>query len=193
MSFINERLPNRVAAGFTGGPEFNTAIDRLQNADEYRNKQWPFPRHKYSAQMGLFTDEDRRALLAALWVNAGAFGTFPFRDWMDYQAVAQPLSPSIGTTTPVQLQMTYTFGGTNFVRPVKLVTRAAVTRDGGSVAGTFSTTTGLFTPSANWVAGVHVWNGEFDVLVRFASDYNPMTAAHRLAHTTTIELLEVTA
>ena len=191
MAFVNSRLPDRVAAGFQGGPEFNTDLDGLQNGDEYRNKNWVYPRHRYSAELGLFNDADREALVAAIWVSAGAFGTFRFKDWNDYQATDQPLSPSIGTMTPVQLQKTYTFGGSTFVRPVALIVRAVVKRDGSAVAGSYSDTTGLFTPSSNWVAGTHTWDGEFDVLVRFANDYNPLTARHRLARVSTIDLLEV--
>ena len=193
MAFINSRLPNKIAAGFQGGPEFRTPIDQLQNSDEYRNKDWPYPLHRYSAEMGLFTDDDRRDLVAAIWVSAGAHGTFRFKDWNDYQAVNEPLSTTAGTMTPVQLVKVYTFGGTSFVRPVQLIVRAAVTRDGtGSVPGAYSDTTGLFTPSSNWEVGAHARSGEFDVLVRFANDYNPLTAQHRNARVTSIELREVT-
>lgn len=193
MAFINSRLPNRIAAGFQGGPEFRTSIEQLQNSDEYRNQDWPYPKHRYSAEMGLFSDEDRRDLVAAIWVSAGAFGTFRFKDWNDYQAVNEPIATVAGTMTPVQLVKVYTFGGTSFVRPVQLIVSAAVTRDGTTpVAGSYSDTTGLFTPSSNWVAGAHTWSGEFDVLVRFANDYNPLTARHRNARVTNIELREVT-
>ena len=193
MAFVNSRLPDRVAAGFQGGPEFRTQIDELQNSDEYRNKDWVYPRHRYSAEFGLFNDDDRRDLVAAIWVSAGAHGTFRFKDWNDYQAENEPIATVAGTMTPVQLVKVYTFGGTSFVRPVQLIVRAAVTRDGlTAVAGTYSDTTGLFTPSSNWVAGAHTWSGEFDVLVRFANDYNPLTARHRNARVTTIDLIEVT-
>lgn len=192
MTFVNARLPDRVAAGFQGGPEFRTLVNELQNSDEYRNKEWIYPRHRYSAELGIFNDEDREALIGAIWISGGAHGTFRFKDYNDFQAIAQSLDPVIGTMTPVQLRKVYTFGGSTFVRPVTLIVRAAVTRDGSTaVAGSYSDTTGLFTPSSNWVAGVHTWDGEFDVRVRFANDYNPLTARHRRARVTTIELLEV--
>lgn len=191
MAFINARLPDRVAAGFQGGPEFNTVITDLANGNEFRNKAWVYPRHRYSAEMGLFNETDREVLIAVLWACAGRWGTFRFKDWNDYTATAQPLSPSIGTGTPVQLRKSYTFGATTITRDIKLVTRATVYRDGTPVAGSYSDTTGLFTPSSNWVAGTHTWDGEFEVLVRFASDYNAMTASHRSARTSSIELQEV--
>src|SRR5690606_8435065 len=193
MTFFNARLPDRIAAGFQGGPDFLTNIVTLQNGDEFRNKEWAYPRHRYSAEMGLFSDADRRDLIAALWVLGGAFGTFRFRDWNDYEVSDQPLTVSAGTQTPVQLIKQYTFGGTTLTRQIKLPVRATVFEDGNPVAGSLDTTTGLFTPSSNWGAGLITWSGEFDVLVRFANDYNPLTARHRNARTITIELQEVTA
>lgn len=191
MTFYNARLPNRVAAGFQGGPEFSTAIVSLANGDEYRNKEWVYPRHRYSAELGLFDDASREELIAAIWLCAGAHGTLRFKDWNDYQVTASPLTVAAGTKTPVQLSKRYTFGGANFTRPVKLIVRAKVYEAGVEVPGSYSDTTGLFTPTNNWGAGSHTWTGEFDVLVRFANDYNPLTARHRNARTTTIELVEV--
>ena len=193
MAFFNARLPDKVAAGFQGGPEFLTNIVRLQNGDEFRNKEWAYPRHRYSAEMGLFTDADRRDLLAALWVLGGAHGTFRFRDWNDYEVSGQALTVSVGTQTPVQLIKQYTFGGTTLTRQIKLPVRATVFEGATPVAGSLNTETGLFTPTSNWGSGAITWSGEFDVLVRFASDYNPLTAQHRKARTATIELQEVTA
>lgn len=193
MAFYNARLPDRVAAGFQGGPEFLTTIAALQNGDEFRNKEWAYPRHRYSAELGLFSDSDRAELLAALWVCAGAHGTFRFRDWNDYQVTNQVLTVSAGTQTPVQLIKQYTFGGTTLTRNITLPYRATVYEDGVEVAGSVDDDTGLFTPSSNWGTGLITWSGEFDVLVRFANDYNPLTARHRNARTITIELQEVTA
>lgn len=193
MTFYDAKLPERVAAGFQGGPVFNTSTEILQNGDEYRNKEWVYPKHRYSAELGLFNDEDREALIAAIWVCAGAWGTFRFKDWNDYTVTEATLTPVVGTMTPVQLAKFYTFGAGSFKRDLRLVTKAEVRRDGVAVAGSFSTTTGLFTPSANWEAGAHDWSGEFEVLVKFANDYNPLTARHKKARVTSVELLEVSA
>jgi len=193
MTFYNARLPNKVAAGFQGGPEFKTEIVALANGDEYRNKEWIYPRHRYSAELGLFTDQDREDLIAALWLCAGAHGTFRFRDWNDYTVSNAPMTVSVGTKIPVQLTKSYTFGGSTFVRPLTLIVRASVLEDGVAVAGSVSDTTGLFTPTNNWGAGLHTWSGEFDVLVRFANDYSALTARHRLARVTTVDLVEVGA
>lgn len=193
MTFFNARLPDKVAAGFQGGPEFRTQVNALANGDEIRNKDWQYPKHRYSAELGLFSDADRDDLIAAIWNCAGAFGTFRFKDWNDYTVSGSALTVSAGTMTPVQLTKRYTFGGTTFVRDVKLIRRATVYEGGVAVPGSYSDTTGLFTPTSNWGAGAITWTGEFDVLVRFANDYNPLTARHRNARTSVIELVEVNA
>jgi uncharacterized protein (TIGR02217 family) len=193
MTFFNARLPDRVAAGFSGGPEWKTAIAAMQNGDEYRNKEWAYPRHRYSAELGIFSDAEHEELLAALMVCAGAWGTFRFKDWNDFTVAGSALTVVPASQTPVQLTKRYTFGGTTFVRPLTLVRTAIVYEDGITVPGSVNETTGLFTPDSNWGAGEITWSGTFDVLVRFASDYNPLTARHRKARTQTLDLVEVTA
>jgi uncharacterized protein (TIGR02217 family) len=193
MTFYNTRLPDKIAAGFSGGPEFRTSIAMLQNGDEYRNKDWVYPRHRYSAELGIFDDTDHQALLGALMLTAGAWGTFRFKDWNDYTVTDSPLTVTAATSNPVQLSKVYTFAGSTFTRPLALIVSATVYEDGVEVAGTYSGTTGLFTPTDPWGAGEITWSGEFDVLVRFANDYNPLTARHRKARVQQIEIVEVAA
>jgi uncharacterized protein (TIGR02217 family) len=131
-------------------------------------------------------------VLAAFHACRGQLHAFRFKDWNDFQAVNEPLAPAVGTTTPVQLVKTYSFGGEATTRLIQAPVVGAVVRaDGVAVAGTLDTETGLFTPGAAWAGSVFTWTGEFDVWVRFASDFNAFTIGNWQAHTVDIELIEV--
>lgn len=192
MSYINTRLSTCVAYGFSGGPEYSTLVVTLDNGREQRNRQWLYPRHRYAAQYMNLSPEAQKEILAAFHAAAGQLHVFRFKDHNDYKAVAEPLAPAIGTSTPVQLVKTYSLGAQATVRVIQApVAGAVVKRNGVAVAGTLDTSTGLFTPSAPWVAGTFTWDGEFDVWVRFASDYNAFAIGNLRVHTADVELIEV--
>lgn len=192
MSFLDERLSDCVTYGFSGGPEWSTVIVSMDNGREQRNGQWLYPRHRYNAPYMNFDREAQQELLAAFHVMRGQLHACRFRDWNDYQSENEALAPAIGTSTPVQLVKTYSFGGQSTARLIQApVAGAVVSRNGVPVAGTLDANTGLFTPSAPWVAGTFTWSGEFDVWVRFASDFNAFTIGNLDAHTADVELVEV--
>lgn len=191
MAFINTRLSQCVAYGFSGGPNYSTLIVPLENGREQRNRQWLYPKHSYSAQYLNLDKKQQREILAAFHAAAGREHVFRFKDWNDFEAIAEPLAPVVGTSTPVQLVKTYTLGAQATVRLVQAPVSATIRRNGIAVAGTLDTGTGLFTPSAPWVAGTFTWDGEFDVWVRFASDFNAFTIGAPNARTCEVELIEV--
>lgn len=194
--FIDVRLSKSVAFGFTGGPEWSTSIVEMDNGREVRNGQWMYPRHRYSAEYPNLLDGARREVLEAFHAARGRLHAFRFRDWNDYLAVDEPLLPEIGTTTPVQLIKTYQLGPATSTRLIQAPT-SCVVRDssGAQVFGSVDTTTGLFTPASAWADDTFTWSGEFDVWVRFDSDYNAFVIGNRsgqsLVGTADIELVEV--
>lgn len=192
MSYIDTRLSTCVAYGFSGGPEYNTLLIPRLNGREQRNGQWLYPKHKYTAQYMNLPAAARDELLAAFHAARGKLHAFRFKDWNDYRAVAEPLSPSIGTSTPLQLVKTYMLGAQPTVRLIQApVSGAVVKKDGSPVAGALDTGTGLFTPTDPWGAGTYTWDGQFDVWVRFDSDYNAFAIGNWDAHTADIDLVEV--
>lgn len=108
--FIDQRMSVRVASGFVGGPEWSTSIQTLGSGRESRNKQWQYPKHHYTANVGAFTPADISELRSMFYACAGQWGAFRFRDPVDFVAAAESLAVSVGTKTPVQLTKTYTFG-----------------------------------------------------------------------------------
>lgn len=192
MSYVNERMPTCVAYGFTGGPEYSTLVVLLDNGREQRNRQWLYPKHRYSAQYLNFSKEDRVIVLEIFHAMAGQLHCCRFKDHNDFEAVNEPLAPSIGSDDPVQLIKTYAFGSAVSTRPIQApLAGAVIMRNGVPVAGTLDITTGLFTPDGIWASGTYTWTGEFDVWVRFASDYNAFQIGNVDAHTADIELIEV--
>lgn len=194
--FIDHRLSTKVAMGFSGGPEWSTAIVEMDNGREVRNGQWMYPRHRYTAEYDHLLDDARSEVLAAFHAARGRLHAFRFRDWNDYQADAEPLLPTVGTTDAVQLVKTYQLGPATSQRLIQAPT-SCIVRDsaGAQVAGSVDTTTGLFTPASAWADDTFTWSGEFDVWVRFDSDYNAFTLSDRSRRqfmgTANIELVEV--
>lgn len=191
MSYINQRISDCVAYGFTGGPEWSTQIVLLDNGGELRNGQWLYPRHRYSAEYMNIDPKARDELLSAFHAARGRLYAFRFKDWNDYVAANQSLSVDIGTQNPVQLVKRYYLGGAFAERLIKAPVSGVITGPSGPVSGVLDNTTGVFTPSSDWAAGAYSWSGEFDVWVRFDSDFNAFVIGNWQAHTSNIELIEV--
>lgn len=193
MSFINERIDPCVGYGFTGGPEWATQVVVFENGREKRNAQWMYPRHRYSAVYRNLPAERRQAVLAAFHAARGQLYAFRFKDWNDYTAANEPLLPNVGTADPVQLIKTYSLGNQASTRLIQAPVAGTVTvlRNGFAVAGTLDDTRGLFTPDAPWEAGTYTWSGQFDVWVRFASDYNAFALENVGVGSADVELIEV--
>ena len=190
---INTRMEWRLAQGFIGGPEWSTRIVSLANGSEVRNKGWTYPRHRYTASVGAFSERDREALRTMFYVTAGQWAAFRFKDPIDHQANAEQFATVSGTMTPVQLVKNYEFGGETCVRRIQGPVASTVSVMSGAtpIPGTVDETTGMFTPSINWPAVFATWSGMFDVWVRFTSDYGAFTAVTPNVLTADIELTEV--
>lgn len=194
MAYINERLPTCVAYGFTGGPEWSTLVIDLDNGREQRNGQWLYPKHKYAAQYMNFDHVQRQEVYNAFQAMRGRLHCFRFKDHGDFEAVNQLQGPNIGTDDPMQLIRTYQFGSESCTRLIQAPVNGTVTmtKDGSPfTAFTVDDETGLITPDAPWGAGVYLASFQFDVWVRFNSDYNAFTIGNLDAHTADIELIEV--
>ena len=158
-------------------------------------KQLKYPKDHYTANVGAITPADRLELRSLFYVCAGQWGAFRFRDLVDYQASGEFISVDVGTKNPAQLIKTYSFGGVGVSRKIQAPVSGTVTvydEDGTTViAGTCDYSTGLFTPTSNWPHDTAQWSGQFDVWVRFMSDYGAFTAIRPDLLTADIELLEV--
>jgi len=190
--FIDTRLPECVAYGFQGGPEWNTAIVELDNGGEVRNGQWRYPRMRYSAAFNNLSAAGQREVMAAFYAARGRLYAFRINDPLDNVAEAEPIAPAIGTTDAVQLTRTYRLGPEAATRRIQAIVTAVIRNSAGTaVAGSLDAGKGLFVPAAAWADDDYTWSGEFDVWVRFDSDHNAFTLGDLDAHSADIELVEV--
>jgi uncharacterized protein (TIGR02217 family) len=187
MAYINTRLRERVAAGFAGGPEWNTQIVYLANGREQRNGQWLYPKHRYSAQFRNISQDDRNSVLSTFHACRGQLHAFRFKDWNDYRHDDGDGSPVFVQINSIwRMAKQYTMGSETSTRLIQAPVSGTIVLSGGSLAN-LDYETGIYDGDATGLT----WTGEFDVWVRFASDYNAFTADHLNAHTADIELVEV--
>lgn len=190
---IDYRLPSRVAAGFKGGPEWETRMRALRSGRELRNRKWLYPRYRYTANIGAFNATDRQALIGVFMAAAGKHMLFRFKDPTDFIVAGEPLSPTIGTSAPVQLSRRYPFGPSSGVALLQApVAGTLVVRlNGTPISVTVDTTTGIVTPGAPWAAGTYTFDCQYDRWVRFDSDWGAFTASAQGVWTAEIDLVEV--
>lgn len=199
---IETPLDDCVAYGFQAVPGYSTQLVTLDNGAEQRNGNWTRAKRRYTALYQNFTKAEFAILLAAFHAARGSLYSFLFKDPLDYQVTMESQGTTPGTNlTPVQLRKTYTFenSSTSIVRNITKPIAGTVTmyQDNGSgtfvaKAGSYSTTTGLFTPNTNWTSGRALKaTFEFYVPVRFASDEFPSSFDGPDAINTNAELVEV--
>jgi len=191
-SFIDFRLNTNYRYGFVGGPNFATLEKRLRSGVTRRRPLMDMPLHRYRAELATFNEEERAALLDAIWVAEGKAYTFRFRDFNDWRVSNQVLGFGDGTSTPFQLVKHYTRGPKTKSRDITLPVDVAMTADGVPFTGfVVQPIGGLVIPTTVWPAGALLaWTGTFDVCVRFANDYNPLTSVASRVNELMIELQE---
>ena len=174
-AFHEVQFPPKIAYGATGGPEFNTSVTTTFSGFEQRNVNWQKARGRWDVSTGLKNKADMEVLQAFFRARFGKAHGFRFKDWSDYQAVAQNLGTSNGTQTAFQLLKIYSSGGYNYSREIKKPVSGTVKIYLNSILQssgfTIDHATGIITFSAAPGAGVNVSaDFDFDVPVRFDTD-----------------------
>ncbi len=197
---IETPLEDCVAYGFQAIPGYFTQIVALENGTEQRNGNWTKAKHKYTALFANFTRAEFDILLDTFHAARGSLYAFLFKDHFDFSAIGESQGTTPGTNAnAVQLRKTYTFGSFSTQRQITKPKAGTVVmyQDNGSgtfvvKAGTYSTTTGLFTPTSNWTAGRALRaDFQFYVPVRFVGDEFPSSFDDIDSINTTAELIEV--
>lgn len=171
MSFIEQRLLDRLAIGTQGGPTWSTRQVPLASGIVRRNAQRSRPLYRYSVLYQNLEPQYYQAVIDAFNAcRGGAYG-FRLRDPIDFDAVDEPFAIGTGSSQTVQLIKSYPWGAESVARPIRKPNAGVVIKANGVVlaGATVSTSTGLATFTAP--AGQSVtWSGTFDVPVRFESD-----------------------
>ena len=193
MSFIEERFPDGLSFGSSGGPERRTEIVTLNSGFEERNTPWAHSRRRYDAGVSMRSLDDMDAVIAFYEARRGPLFGFRWKDWTDYKSALPSreidfLDQEIGVgddvTGAFQLCKIYRSGDEAYHRDIrKPVANTVVIGVGGDVqdAGTHYSvdlTTGVVTFSVPPGEGAIVSAGyEFDVPVRFDADRLEMSHA----------------
>lgn len=186
MAFLETpRFPGSPSYGFVSQPDYSVTIVRRAGGQEKRNRNWSRPLYRYTVTVGPRAEDDIQELLEFWHAVGGQADGFRFKDWADYKscrvggtptATDQGVEALSGSPTAYQLVKSYTAGANTQSRDIyKPVNGTVLVADGGvakteGVHWTLDYSTGrlqmLYTP-----AGTITWGGEFDVPVRFDSEF----------------------
>jgi uncharacterized protein (TIGR02217 family) len=175
MSFAEVQFPADIAYGSAGGPEYSTDIVVTHGGYEQRNSNWSQARSRYNVASGVKTASQLESLIAFFRARQGQAQGFRFKDWTDYQGIAQTLGTGDGSATSFQLVKRYSSGATTVSRTitkpvtvsVKIYVDASLQSSGYSLDSTSGVVTFDSPPSNGDVISADF---EFDVPVRFATD-----------------------
>lgn len=198
MSHLDAYLAPCPAYGWSGGPQFKTAIEFLENGDENRNADWIEARHAYTAPFMNIGKDAYREIKQMFLSCHGMLNVFRFVDELDNEADDEQFGTGNGVTDLFQLNKVSTTDGVSYTRNVyaiRLGTTITVTVNGTpTTAFTVNNRTGqiLFdSPPAN--GAVLRWSGFFDIWVRFATDTIPFSLDNPNATNGDVSVMEVPA
>lgn len=177
------RFDVNISYGSAGGPGFNTAIFEGHGGVEQRGITWATAKGKWNVGQGIRDSADMKTIRALFMAVKGRAIGFRFKDWNDFELVAEPASGTANGSNPTfKIIKTYTAGSLSYVRRIfKPVSGSLVIKDNGVTrtigvgAGNVAVdyTTGVLTFGASIIpAAAHVItvDGEFDTPVRFDTD-----------------------
>lgn len=187
MAFHDVRFPDNISRGARGGPRRRVQIVTLHSGFEERNASWSASRREYDVAFGIRT-ADQLQVVTAFWEAVGGeLDGFRFKDWGDFKSCPQSrainardqaLGTGDGSATEFQLRKGYKSGGLAFwraiTRPVAGKVKVALNDAEQFTGWSIDEATGVVTFDSAPGSGVEVSAGfEFDVPVRFATDYLP--------------------
>lgn len=183
MPFINERLLDKVAYGFSGGPTWATTRVSLISGRSKRNAERSQPLHRYSAPFQNIKPEHYDLLIENYMVCLGPQSSFRFKPPTDFTLNDGIIGTAVGgTDETMQLIKPYSFGpvggeillNRNITKPVDstVYTDAValtLTEDDVGMSFTVDYETGIVTFTST-IGKVIRATGEFDVPVHFDED-----------------------
>lgn len=174
MSFAETRFPVDVSYGSAGGPEFSTDIVITHSGHEQRNSNWAEARLRFNVAYGVRSAEQLAEVVAFFRARKGQAEGFRYKDWGDYQGVAEVIGTGNGSSTQFQLVKHYVSGATQkqrlIAKPVAGTVHAYVNGEAASIVAV-NTGTGIITLASAPANGTTITaDFEFDVPVRFATD-----------------------
>jgi len=175
------RFPGCPSYGFMSSPDYKVTVVATAGGFERRNRNWSRPLTSISVTVGPRREADIKELLDFWHVVGGIATGFRVKDWTDYQATDEPLVAIGGGN--YQLTKRYDVGASQTQdREIYKPVPGTIVLSGG---GSLDTTTGVVTGGAGGT-----WSGEFDLPMRFSSDF-PVAVVNLRIQTVTFTLVEL--
>ena len=197
MTFNEIRFPEDISYGSTGGPEFSTNIIETNNGAEYRKINSSYPRNKYNIMYSVKSEEQLLKLINFFYIHKGKAIGFRFKDWSDYKAIKQKIGIGNGKQKNFQLIKTYEVDQLSYVRTITKPVINTVKIYYNNTVQTY----GFFVNFSNGQVqfdtppddGIKIYaDYEFDIPVRFDSDYLPYSIDnHKQYNCNNISLIEI--
>lgn len=179
MSYIDERLLDRVAYGFSGGPTWATTRVELISGRSKRNAERSQPLHKFDAPFQNIRPEHYQLIIDTYMACLGPVHSFRFKPPADFELGDVIMGTAVGgADETMQIIKPYLFGLTTLNRKITKPVDSAVytdatpltlTEDDVPLAATIDYTTGIATFTSAFAKVIRV-TGEFDVPVHFDDD-----------------------
>jgi uncharacterized protein (TIGR02217 family) len=178
VDFVEERFPECVSFGSSGGPGFKTSVFEFDSGFTASMIEWDRLRARYDVTFENATPTDIEQVEEFFYGMRGQALGFRYKDWSDYQITQQNVLVGDGDKDRFQIFKRYTSGGHTFDRIIKkpvantmeFTLNGAVQLENGDYFINYTTGEIIF-PSAPPVGAVgYITYMEFDVPVRFASD-----------------------
>lgn len=177
MAFFEERFPDSIAQGGTGGPRWKTTKNYSGGGDRSANKDWADALHYFNVAQAIQTLDDYDLVRSFFNVVAGGFDGFRYKDFTNYVATKdRGVLQQIGSSDVFQLFKADSFGARTWLRKIQKPvdgtltvwrTRSAVE---SVITPAIDATTGLVTDSGHMAGDTYAWAGQFDVPCEFATD-----------------------
>lgn len=182
MAFIDYRISECFAFGFTGGPEWSTETVYMDNGREQRNAAWMFPKHRFSAQYLNLSSERQEQVLRAFYATRGKLHNLRFQDPNNHSGTNEAFALIGGVWRMVKA---HDMGAEIAYQLVQAPVVGEITLSSGSLLN-LNFATGVYTGDASGIT----WSGNFDLWMHFENDYNAFSINNLDAHTADIELAE---
>lgn len=124
--FIEQRFPEEISYGSTGGPTFKTTVFEASSGHEQRNMNWSKSRCRYDVSHGIKTHEDMEDVLNFFYSVRGKAIGFRYKDWSDYILDLEQIGVGDGSTTSFQIIKTYSAGPQQYVRDITKIVQPSV-------------------------------------------------------------------
>lgn len=186
MFLETPRFPSCPSFGFVSEPIYVVSVIERSSGIESRNRTWSRPLHRYTATVGPKIGPDVYEVLRFYHAVGGRAYGFRFKDYVDFKSCAADDTVS-ATDQPILIDTTdspdsyilvkeYTFGALTQQREIRKPVQGTiiVAEDGSPLTEgadyTIDYSTGVVTLGTS-PSGTLTWGGEFDVPVRFDSEF----------------------